>query len=78
MAKHLATAHFDDDEITLVPQRWLTYNADMRGMVERREIVGPNRLGEHLVAVDCTFDDATGKSRVGFAYLPKMRPADGS
>lgn len=49
--------------------RWLNYPGDTRHMVEaeRGEQVGPNTLGEYWVAVEATYDEAAGKTRVGFA-----------
>ena len=58
-------------------QQYATYPADVRHMAERREVVGPNLLGEVLTAVTADYDEATGKTRVGFAYgvHPKGRVA---
>lgn len=71
----ITKATFADDEITLHPARWAHYDADMRGMVERREVVGPNTLGEHLVAVEAVYDEDLNKTSVGFAFLPKVKAA---
>jgi hypothetical protein len=71
----ITKAHFAEDEIVLTPQRWMEYGHDMRVMVERREIVGPNLLGENLVAVEAHYDEEAHRTRVGFAYLPRVRPA---
>lgn len=54
------------------PQQFATYPADVRHMIEDGgEIVGPNRMGEYLRAVTAEYDEATGKTRVGFAYVPR-------
>ena len=57
---------------TLIPKavRWATYPGDVRHMVEpeRGEQVGPNTMGEYLVAVEATYDEEANKTRVGFAY----------
>lgn len=54
---------------TLVAQRWATYRGDHGDSL--RTVVGPNTLGEHMVSVDCDYDPATDRSRIGFAFLPK-------
>lgn len=50
------------------PQQFATYNGDARHMAEERRMVGPNTLGEFLVAVTADYDEKTNKTRVGFAY----------
>lgn len=45
----------------------LNYNADVRHMVG--EVVGPNLFGERFRAVSADYDEATGRTRVGFELL---------
>lgn len=35
------------------------------------QIMGPNLFGEHLTAVTAEYDEAAGKTRVGFRYTRK-------
>ncbi len=51
------------------PVRFLTYPSDVRHIVG--EVKGPNAFGEYLTAVTADYDEATGKTRVGFAYTTK-------
>lgn len=46
--------------------RWCNYNADVRHMVG--EVHGSNTLGEFMTAVSADYDEATGKTRVGWAF----------
>lgn len=44
----------------------LSYRGDRRGTVG--QLMGPNLLGEVLVAVDATYDPVNNRTRVGFDY----------
>lgn len=44
----------------------LSYRGDRRSTVG--QIMGPNLLGEYLIAVDATYDPAANRTRVGFDY----------
>lgn len=48
------------------PQRFANYRGDQSHAVG--EVMGPNRLGEHLVVVTAEYDDKADKTRLGFAY----------
>lgn len=50
---------------------YLNYAGDQAGLLG--EVLGPNLLGEWLVAVTCEHDTETDRSRVGLAYAPVPR-----
>lgn len=54
-------------ETTALPNAGhLSYRGDRRAAVG--QLMGPNLLGEVLVAVDATYDPVTNRTRVGFDY----------
>ena len=46
--------------------RHATYPGNVEHIVG--EVKGPNTIGEHLAAVEATYDPEADKTRVGFAY----------
>ena len=50
--------------------RHLNYRGDRTGAVG--QVMGPNLLGEVVVAVDADYDAAADRTRVGFAYIGRL------
>lgn len=46
------------------------YPGDVSGIVDRRELLGPNLLGEYFVAMSAEYDAETDKTRVEFRLIP--------
>ena len=51
---------------TRAASRYLNYPNDVRHIIG--EVKGPNAFGEYLTAVSAEYDEATNRTRVGFAY----------
>ena len=49
-----------------VAHRWATYRGDH--VESLGAVMGPNTLGERMVAVTCDYDPEADKSRLGFAF----------
>ncbi|MDE9364556.1 hypothetical protein PZ938_02980 [Luteipulveratus sp. YIM 133132] len=49
------------------PVRYATYPTDVRGMVG--QIVGPTTTLEFVQATSADYDETTGRTRIGFAYV---------
>jgi hypothetical protein len=50
--------------------RWATYSGDLTETAVGQK-VGPNTLGEKLVAVSAVYDPVHNQTRVGYAYIPR-------